>query len=148
MYFNPYCDCFEVVCNEEYVCIYIRAVIGIRDSQRIRFPLSNKHSVYLGGGGIHLEVNFPLQLQCSATVTVLSSHRFKHSVQKAIGYLCPASRETESGIYHTLQKVRQRADAASKAAGCPAASTLTLPTHILERKTKKKSTGSTRNKNP
>ena len=136
MYFNPYCDCFEVVCNEEYVCIYIRAVIGIRDSQRIRFPLSNKHSVYLGGGGIHLEVNFPLQLQCSATVTVLSSHRFKHSVQKAIGYLCPASRETESGIYHTLQKVRQRADAASKAAGCPAASTLTLPTHILERNTK------------
>lgn len=88
------------------------------------------------GGGIHLEVNFPLQLQCSATVTVLSSHRFKHSVQKAIGYLCPASRETESGIYHTLQKVRKRADAASKAAGCPAASTLTLPTHILERKTK------------
>lgn len=59
-----------------------------------------------------------------------------NTVQKAIGYLCPASRETESGIYHTLQKVRQRADAASKAAGCPAASTLTLPTHILERKTK------------
>lgn len=54
MYFNPYCDCFEVVCNEEYVCIYIRAVIGIRDSQRIRFPLSNKHSVYLGGGGEYI----------------------------------------------------------------------------------------------
>lgn len=86
------------VTRNMFLFIYIRAIIGICDSQRIRFPLSTKHNIYFEGG-VQLEVSFPLKLEWLAFFTVLSILIFKHFIQKATTYLSAANRETESGSY-------------------------------------------------
>lgn len=102
MYFNPYCVCFDVVCNEEYVFIYTYQschrnlcfpkdyISTIKQTQCI---LRRRGRLTRGQFATH-------KLQCLASFTVLSIHGSKHFIQKAIRYPHLARKETESGHGH------------------------------------------------
>lgn len=96
MYFNPYSDRFDVVCNEEYGFIYTyQSVIGICASQRIRFPLSNKTQCILRRRGRLTRGQFSThKLHCSASLSALSIRASKHFEQKAISYPHVAYKKT------------------------------------------------------
>lgn len=115
------------VTRKMFLFIYIRAIIGICDSQKIRFPLSTKHNIYFEGG-VQLEVSFPLKLEWLAFFTVLSILRFKHFIPKATTSLSAANRETESGSY---TECCRSGSCSSRVTRCTAASRLTpSPPHF------------------
>jgi len=104
VYFNPYCNCFDVICNEEYVFIYTYQscyrnlcfpkdeISTIKQTQCI---LRRRERLTRGQFSTH-------KLQCLASFTVVSIHRTKYFVQKAMSYPHLTCKETEAGRCHTL----------------------------------------------
>lgn len=102
MYFNPYSDRFDVVCNEEYGFIYTyQSVIGICASQRIRFPLSNKTQCILRRRGRLTRGQFSThKLHCSASQLFPSMD--PNTLNRKLSVIPMLHTRKHSGYHHTL----------------------------------------------